>query len=362
MKRICFILGTRPEIIKLSPIIRQCINDRLPYFIIHTNQHYSPKLDKIFFKELELPSAKYNLNIGSAYHGQQTGNMIIEIEKILKKEKPSCILIQGDTNSVLAGAMAAAKEMKIQIAHIEAGLRSYDRSMPEEINRIIADHVSDLLFAPTIQQKKILLKEGIPNNRISVTGNTIVDAVLQNIIISDKKSNILNKYKISKNNYCLLTLHRPANVDNKATLKTTLEGVSAAAKKLFIDEIIFPIHPRTQKSINKFKLKVPRSIKILPPLGYIEMLQLISNAKIVFTDSGGIQEETCILKIPCVTLRENTERPETLVVGGNILAGNSRNKIISSAKIIQNRKIKWSNPFGDGKSAQKIINVIRPLL
>ncbi|MFA4930464.1 MAG: UDP-N-acetylglucosamine 2-epimerase (non-hydrolyzing) [Patescibacteria group bacterium] len=362
MKKICFILGTRPEIIKLSPLIRLCRLKNIPYFIIHTNQHYSAILDKIFFKELNLPYAKYNLNVGSANHGLQTASMIIAIEKIIIKEKPGCIIVEGDTNSVLAGAMAAAKEFNITIAHVEAGLRSYDRKMPEEINRIVADHISDILFAPTIIQKEILIKEGIPKNKILVTGNTIVDAVKINIEISNKKMNVLKKYNVIEKKYSILTLHRPSNVDFKINLIKIFNGLKALEKIVFLNKIIFLVHPRTLKNLNKFNIKLPNNIKMVNPVGYLEMLQLISKARLIFTDSGGIQEEACILKVPCITLRNNTERPETVKIGGNIIAGQETKKIISSTIKILNRKIKWKNPFGDGHSSEKMIRRIQPLL
>lgn len=340
----------------MSPVIRECQRRKIDFFILHTNQHYSKNLDKIFFKELGLPKPKYNLGVGSGFHGEQTGRMLMGIEKILIREKPHIVLVEGDTNTVLAGALAAVK-LHIKIGHIEAGLRSYFREMPEEINRILTDHISDLLFAPTEKAKENLLKEGIPNDKIFVTGNTIVDAVYQNLKIAPKRSKILQKLYLKKKNYFLLTLHRAENVDVKERLEKILEGLKLVYKKINLP-LIFPIHPRTKKRIEEFRLKVPRGVNLIEPLGYLDFLLLEANAKLIFTDSGGVQEEACILGIPCVTLRDNTERPETIKVGANILAGANPQKILVSSILMFNKNKKWPNPFGDGKSAKKIVKIL----
>ena len=354
--KIAIILGTRPEIIKMAPIIREYQQRKLPFFIIHTNQHYSFNLDKIFFEELQLPSPKYNLNVGSGRHGEQTAKMLIGIEEILLKEKPDFVLVEGDTNTVLAGALAAVK-LQIKVGHIEAGLRSYFREMPEEINRILTDHCSDLLFAPTKLAKDILMKEGIPKEQIFVVGNTIVDAVLENLKVAQKKSKILEKLQLLKNRYFLITLHRQENVDNKGRLKNILKGLELVYKTFKLS-IVYSIHPRTSKMIKIFNLQVPQGVKTIKPIGFFDFLKLEANARLVLTDSGGVQEETCILKVPCVTLRDNTERPETLKVKSNILAGSDPQNILRCVKIMLGRKRKWQNPFGDGKAAVKIINII----
>ena len=354
--KVSIILGTRPEIIKMSSVIRECQRRRLDYFILHTNQHYSENLGKIFFKELELPQAKYNLETGSGSHGKQTGRMLIGIEKILTKEKPDIVLIEGDTNTVLAGALAAAK-LHIKIGHVEAGLRSYFREMPEEINRILTDHISDFLFAPTKKAKEILISEGIPERKIFITGNTIVDAVYQNLKLAKGKSKILETLNIKERNYFLITAHRSENVDKKEKIKGILEGLELVSKKFKLP-IIYPIHPRTEKMIRKFKLKVPEAIKLIEPVGYLDFLQLETNAKLILTDSGGVQEEACILRVPCVTFRDNTERPESLDVRGNILSGTNSKNILKCVLKIINKKRNWKNPFGDGKAGQIIIDVI----
>jgi len=355
--KIAIILGTRPEIIKMSPIIRECQKRRLQYFIIHTNQHYSFNLDRIFFKELNLPLSKYNLKVGSGTHGEQTGKMLIKIEEVLLNEKPDIVLVEGDTNTVLAGALAAVK-IHIKVGHIEAGLRSYSEEMPEEINRVLVDHCSNLLFAPTKIAKDILIKEEIPKEKIFITGNTIVDAISENLKVAQKKSKILEKIKINKNKYFLVTLHRQENVDNKEKLKNILKGLESVSKNLKFP-VIYPIHPRTLKMIKIFNLKIPQNIKIIEPIGFLDFLKLEANALLVLTDSGGVQEETCILKVPCVTLRDNTERPETLKVKSNILADSNSQKIVESVEKMLNSKREWKNPFGDGKSGRKILNIIQ---
>lgn len=348
------IIGTRPEIIKMSPIMRILEEED---FIIHTNQHYSENMDRIFLDELEVPQAKYNLNIGSGTHGDQTGRMLVEIEKVLEKEKPDVVLVQGDTNTVLAGAIAAAK-IHIKVAHIEAGLRSYDREMPEELNRIMTDHISDYLFTPTKNQEKIALEENIEKEKIFTVGNTIVDAVKQNMKIAKQKSTIIKDLDLKEKEYIIITSHRPSNVDNEKSLQKIIDTIEEIATD-YNQKIIFPIHPRTKNNIEKFKIKVPNVINIIDPVGYLDMLQLISNSKIILTDSGGIQEEACIMGVPCITLRENTERPETVDVGASILAGNDKKRIIEAYEVFQKKDVAWTNPFGDGTAGEKIMKILK---
>ena len=363
-----FIYGTRPEIIKLSPLIRLCEHRKVPFFCIHTGQHYSYKMDEIFLKELQLRPPEYKLNIKSRApyrQGEHTGRMLITIEEVLLKEKPYCAIVQGDTNSTLAGALAAEKisttknytGFHIKVAHVEAGLRSFDRTMPEETNRFIADHLSDFLFVPTAKGKEILLKEGVPESRIYITGNTIVDAVRQSVGLAKQKSSILKNLGLDKDLYVLLTLHRQANVDSKETLADILRGLPIVGRSLNLP-VIFPIHPRTAKMLKKFKLKMPKSVSVITPTGFLDFLWLEANAALVMTDSGGVQEETCILKVPCVTLRDNTERPETVAVGSNIIAGREPESILKASVKMFKSKRKWTNPFGNGRTAQRILDVL----
>ena len=358
MLLIAIILGTRPEIIKFSPIIRECESLDLDYFILHTGQHYSYAMDRVFFEQLELPEAKYNLGVGSGTHAEQTGRIMIETEKVLKRESPNIVLVLGDTNTALAGAVVSAK-LGIKVGHVEAGLRSYDRFMPEEINRVLVDHCSNYLFTPTKKASQILINEGISEDKIFMTGNTIVDAVYQNLQLAEKKSEIFNKLNLTKYSYFLATIHRQENVDNKVRFQNILEGLEKV-NEYFNIPVFYAIHPRAKKQIEMFGFKINR-INLIEPLDYLNFLFLESKAKLVFTDSGGVQEETCVLNVPCVTLRDNTERPETLDVGSNVLAGTNSETILKKAKDMLNMNVSWANPFGDGKSGMKIIVLLRTL-
>jgi UDP-N-acetylglucosamine 2-epimerase (non-hydrolysing) len=353
--RICVVLGTRPEIIKLAPLIKELHKKEMDFFVLHTGQHYSHQLDKIFFDQLGLPHPEYNLKVGSGSHAQETGKMLIGIEKILLEEKPDIVLVEGDTNSVLAGALAAAK-LCIRVGHVEAGLRSYDRSMPEEINRVLTDHLSDYLFAPTPKAEQILLGEGIAKEKIFVTGNTIVDAVYQNLELAKSGTDIIHELHLKPEGYFLVTLHRQENVDNTTRFTSILEGLNRLAS-LFQLPVVYPIHPRSRKIMSQSALK-PHDLTIIDPVDFFSFIQLESHAKLILTDSGGVQEEACILGVPCVTMRDNTERPETVEVGANILAGASPDRIIECAQVMLRRKNKWANPFGDGKAAERIVSII----
>ena len=264
--------------------------------------------------------------------------------------------MRGDTNTVLASALAAAK-LHIKVGHVEAGLRSYDVTMPEEINRVLTDHSSDYLFTPTKKSRQILLREAIPDEKIFVTGNTIVDAVYQNLSISEERINPLNALKLVPKEYFLVTAHRQENVDNKERFTGIIKGLELTANEFGLP-IIYPIHPRARKMMYHFGLKA-NGIAVIEPLDYLSFLQLESKARLVLTDSGGVQEETCILKVPCVTLRENTERPETLDVGSNILAGTKTEKILECVSVMLNKKAGWETPFGDGKAGERIVKLLK---
>jgi UDP-N-acetylglucosamine 2-epimerase (non-hydrolysing) len=355
--KISIVLGTRPEIIKMAPIIRECERLGLDYFILHTGQHYSYNMDRVFFEQLELPDAAYNLDVGSGSHAEQTGKMLVGIERVLLKEEPDVVLVEGDTNTVLAGALAAVK-LGVKVGHVEAGLRSYDKSMPEETNRILADHCSDYLFAPTEKSRQTLLGEGIAEESIFVTGNTVVDAVFQNLEISKSRGNVLNDLGLdSGDDYFLATVHRQENVDDEGRLRGVVEGLERVKRELGF-ELIYPIHPRAKKQMERFGMGL-NGARLVDPLDYLGFLQLESNARLVLTDSGGVQEETCILGVPCVTLRDNTERPETLEVGSNVLAGTNPHRIVKKVKLMLGSDNSWKNPFGDGKAAFRIVDMLR---
>ncbi len=353
---IAIILGTRPEIIKMAPIIRECERKKLDYFVLHTGQHYSYEMDSIFFEQLELPAARYNLDVGSASHAEQTGKIMAGVEKVLIKERPKVVLVQGDTNTVLAGALAATK-LHIKVGHVEAGLRSYDRSMPEEINRVVADHISDYLYAPTENSRENLRKEGIAEEKIFVTGNTIVDSVYQNLEIARRKLNVLADLGLKPKEYFLVTAHRQENVDSRERLGEILKGLELVGQKFELP-VVFPVHPRTRKMVTEFGFEFD-GIRAIEPLGFLEFLQLEANARLVLTDSGGVQEEACILGVPCVTLRENTERPETMDVGANVLAGANSGEMFKETKQKLMQGNDWENPFGDGKASNLILDSIR---
>jgi UDP-N-acetylglucosamine 2-epimerase (non-hydrolysing) len=338
----------------MSPIIQLCEKKSIDYFIIHSNQHYSASMDEIFFDELNLPSPKYNLNVGSGKHSNQTGNILIKMEPILEEEKPDYVLVQGDTNTVLAGGLAAAK-LDIKVGHVEAGLRSYDRKMPEETNRVVTDHLSSFLFAVTNNQEEILKAESVEPFSIHVVGNTVVDAALDNISIAEKKSDILKKHNLKSKEYILLTAHRSSNVDFKDAYAELLDVVTQVTAN---ETVIWPIHPRAQKKLSEFELTLPSNVTLIDPIGYLDFLVLQKNAKIALSDSGGVQEECCILRTPCITLRENTERPETVDVGANILVGRDVNKAKIAYKKLLEINTNWENPFGDGTTSEQIINIL----
>lgn len=358
--KICIVLGTRPEIIKCAPVIRECQNQNIDFFIIHSGQHYSYEMDQIFFEELNLPKPHFALEVGSGTHGKQTAKILEGVEEILVKEKPTAVLVQGDTNTVIAGALAAAK-LQIPVGHIEAGLRSYFREMPEELNRLVADTLSDYLFVPTENSKKILEGEGYEKEKIFVVGNTVVDATLQHIELAKEKSKILADLSLNPKKYFIVTSHRPENVDKKERLKSILESLAEVSNKYQYD-VVWPIHPRTEKMITEFGLedllKKIHGLKKIKPIGYFDMLQLEVNAKLILTDSGGMQEEGCIVGTPCVTLRDNTERPESIECGANTLAGVKTEEIIASIEKMIEKKVDWENPFGNGTTAKQIINIL----
>jgi len=357
--KVAIILGTRPELIKFSPIIRELQSEAIAFFIIHTGQHYSYEMDQIFFEELKLPTPHYNLDVGSGAHAVQTAKMLRGIEPLLEKEQPDVVLVEGDTNTVLAGALAAVK-LSIPVGHIEAGLRSYDRRMPEEINRILADHMSAFLFAPTEMAVKNLEEEGVGSKlfltvrgaekaTIHQVGNSIVDATLQNIRIArEEEESILERFELTPKEYVLLTAHRSENVDSLDFLQRLCQLLDYVSGTYRL-KTMWPIHPRTVRTLRKFG--VTPHARLIDPQGYLEFLALESNAKIVVTDSGGVQEEACILGVPCVTIRKTTERPETVLVGANELGGTDFDTMKRAFdKMIQNQR-KWKIPYVPDTSA-----------
>jgi UDP-N-acetylglucosamine 2-epimerase (non-hydrolysing) len=353
---ISIVLGTRPEIIKMAPVIRACRQKGIEYSVLHTGQHYSYEMDRIFFEELELLAPEHTLDAGSGSHAEQTGRIMAGVEKVLLATPPDIVLVQGDTNTVLAGALAAAK-LHIPVGHVEAGLRSFDRRMPEEINRVMADHLSDYLFAPTKTARRNLLHEGIDTRKIHVTGNTVVDAVLQNRKIAKKRTTILRDMGLTPQHYFLVTAHRAENVDVKQHFTGIINALESIADSSGMP-VIFPMHPRTRKMMDTFRIAA-RGITSVQPAGYLNFLELEAQARLVLTDSGGVQEEACILNVPCVTLRGNTERPETIDAGANVLAGTDTENIVQAAGTMMDASRRWDNPFGDGKAAERIVRICK---
>jgi UDP-N-acetylglucosamine 2-epimerase (non-hydrolysing) len=359
-KEIAVVIGTRPGIIMFAPIIHELRNRLVPHLMIHTGQHYSPNMDEQFFRDLNLPGPNYKIEGISEKktHGKQTAGMLEGIEKVLLDRKPRMVLVGGDANTNLAGALAARK-LRIQVGHVEAGERSYDWRMPEEHNRRMIDHISDHLFVTGEKSKNHLLGENV-QGRIHLTGNPIVDASLQHSHLAKTKSNALERFGLTEGQYGILTTHREENVDFMQSLRGSLDGVSRAASAIGIP-VLFLAHPRTLKRLKEFNLwewghELP-GIQISEALGYLDFINLLSRARLVFTDSGGVQQEACIHHVPAVTLRENTEWVETLEIGANRLAGTEPKRIEEVAIVACQVQRAWEVPFGDGKAAEKIVDV-----
>jgi UDP-N-acetylglucosamine 2-epimerase (non-hydrolysing) len=388
--KLCIVAGARPNFIKIAPIIN-AINvfngstatphhsNTIQYLLVHTGQHYDSKMSEIFFDDLGIPKPDINLEVGSGSHAVQTAEIMRRFGKVCLEKTPTHVLVVGDVNSTIACALVASK-LGIKVIHVEAGLRSFDRSMPEEINRVLTDAISDLLFTTEESANENLEKEGIPKEKVHFVGNVMIDTLLLHKKKAEE-SDILIKLgfrgmgnKSSKDEvdpYSVLTLHRPSNVDAEDAFRDIVQGLSEIARSL---PIIFPVHPRTLNQIKEFGLesyfkwlsgngakfkKEDGIIHCVDPLGYLDFLKLMSNAKLVLTDSGGIQEETTILGVPCVTIRENTERPVTITFGTNVVAGVKKENIIKAAFTQLNKRIHSSAPpLWDGKAAERIVEIL----
>ena len=358
MKKTFLVCGARPNVMKIAMVYREMNNfpNIFNPVIVHTGQHYDFELSGTFFRDLNLPKPDIHLDVGSGNHGEQTGKIMVEFEKAVLKETPNLIVVVGDVNSTLAASLVASK-LLIPVAHIEAGLRSFDRTMPEEINRMMTDVLSNYLFTTEEAGNENLKREGIDEKRIFLVGDVMADCLLQNRRLA-KETNILERFGLSKGNYCLLTLHRPANVDHLDTLSGIIDALNTLSKEI---PIVFPIHPRTRKMVKKFGLSFDKGIKIIDPLSYLEFINLEVNAKLVLTDSGSMQLETTIFGIPCLTIRENTERPYTIEKGTNILTGSKKDRILKeSMKILNgNHKSGETHYLWDGKARKRVVKILR---
>jgi len=347
------VVGARPQFIKAAPVSKALRKAGHQEILVHTGQHYDYGMSKVFFEELSISEPDVNLGVGSGAHGWQTGQMLIRIEEVLMEEKPDWVLVYGDTNSTLAGAIASVK-LQIPLAHVEAGLRSFNREMPEEHNRLLTDHCSDLLFCPTQTAVANLDKEGITHG-VNLVGDTMYDAVLLFSEIAREKSTILDDLGLKSKEYLLATVHRPYNTD----IPENLENILSAFIEIN-EPIIFPVHPRTRKILNTFfpSLLTPHSsLKMIPPVGYLDMLMLEQNAKAILTDSGGMQKEAYWFEVTCVTFRDETEWVETVEAGWNVVVGADTGKIVEAV-----RCLKSDNPrpklYGDGHAAEKMLEIL----
>lgn len=360
-EKTCVVVGTRPGIIKMSPLIDELQSRDVESFVIHTGQHYSNNLSNRMFEDLRLPAPEYHLNeVKEAYyHGEQTAAMLTGIEEALLEERPENVLICGDANFNLAGALATRK-LRLNLGHVEAGLRSGDWRMPEEHNRVMIDHISDYLFAPTETAKQNALEDNV-QGEISVVGNTIVDAVYRNREIASDSTDVLERFGLEGEEYIVLTAHREENVDDEATLREIVEIVELINRRTDY-KVIFSVHPRTIDRLESFNLKdrliAVNCLTATDPMGYLEFLTLLEHAMMTITDSGGIQEEACILGVPCITIRENTERPETIEVGANVVAGTDPESVLDAVSEAGRANGDWENPFGDGNAAKRIVDVL----
>ncbi|MEM2439757.1 MAG: UDP-N-acetylglucosamine 2-epimerase (non-hydrolyzing) [Candidatus Bathyarchaeia archaeon] len=357
MNGVMVVVGTRPEIIKMAPVIKLLQKSSLPYIFVHCGQHYDHEMSQKFIEELELPKPDYNCQVRSHFQGAQTARILTNMEKLLKKTRPALVLVEGDTNGVLATALASVK-LKTPVGHVEAGLRSFDLRMPEEHNRRLTDHISTYLFAPTKVAERNLMEESVWG-KIFVTGNTVIDAVMRYTAVAEKKSKILGTVRFQK--FALATAHRAENVDNPQVLKNFMEAFMESPIP-----VVYPVHPRTEKRLKRnglySKVKKSKNLQILPPVGYLDFLVLMKKCEIILTDSGGIQEEATAppIKKPVLVLRLSTERPEAVEAGfAKVVGVNKQNILKAIERTLNNRKeLPQSSPYGDGNAAEKIVKII----
>lgn len=348
--RILSVVGARPQFVKAAVLSAELTRRGIDDVLVHTGQHYDRDMSDVFFEELELRAPKHHLGVGSGGHGAQTGEMMKRLEPVIESERPNWVLVYGDTNSTMAGALVAAK-LHVPVAHVEAGLRSFNRTMPEEINRIVTDHVADLLFVPNQQAADQLAHEGVSDG-VRIVGDLMVDLAMRFAAHLDAHPKILNRFSLQPRTYAVATIHRASNTDDLATFGRLIDGLRRVALP-----IVFPVHPRTRAAASALGVGEDDNILVCEPLGYADMMALVGRAATVFTDSGGLQKEALVLGVPCVTLREETEWLETLEDGWNVLAGSDAQKIARGAqRLVPARK---GFPYGDGNAAAKIANELQ---
>jgi UDP-N-acetylglucosamine 2-epimerase (non-hydrolysing) len=358
--KILNIVGARPNLPKIAPLLREMRrHPEIQPILVHTGQHYDEKLSDVFFRQMGIPEPHVNLEVGSGSHAAQTAEILKRIEPVLIERQPDLVLVVGDVNSTIAVSLAAVK-LGIPVAHVEAGLRSFDRTMPEEINRVLTDAIADYLFVTEEDAIDHLLKEGRPREAIHFVGNVMIDS-LRHFLPIAQQSVIGDDLQLKKNGawsrFAVLTLHRPSNVDSTEKLAELLGAIGSIAANL---PVIFPVHPRTQQRLAQAGIRLRPELRIIPPVGYLDFLCLLSKAALVLTDSGGIQEETTALSVPCLTLRENTERPITISQGTNLLVGTDPAKIVAAAKaaLAGTGKAGRIPPLWDGQAASRIVNIL----
>ena len=364
--KVMHVVGARPNFMKVAPVMRAMnkYGDQISQVLVHTGQHYDYQMSALFFEELQIPDADYNLGIGSAPHGEQTGRMLIESERVLLEEKPAWVFVYGDTNSALAATLAAAK-LHIPVAHVEAGLRSFDRAMPEEINRIVTDHIADLLLTPSQDGDDNLAREGVSPEKVRFVGNVMIDSLVEALEHRQRSTGALAELSGCQagDPFVLVTLHRPSNVDDPSTLQDILTALLEVSKRV---PVIFPVHPRTQQRMRALGPSMwPGGLRLLDPLGYVAFLGLMQQARVVVTDSGGIQEETTYLGIPCLTVRANTERPVTITHGTNRLVASEGDALVAGIEAALQRSSSLTAseppPLWDGHAGQRIVETLLEL-
>jgi UDP-N-acetylglucosamine 2-epimerase (non-hydrolysing) len=359
MRKIMLVAGARPNFMKIAPLHSELLKHTRRFYpvIVHTGQHYDRNMSEVFFDDLDLPPPHINLKVGSGSHAVQTAKIMMAFEKVVREHKPDLVMVVGDVNSTLACALVAVK-LWIKVAHVEAGLRSFDKDMPEEINRVVTDSVSDFLFTTCEDASRNLKREGHPEKNIFLVGNLMIDSILRSQHLFSQ-SQVLQRHNLRVKRYCLLTLHRASNVDQRENFQNIMSAIEDISQRI---PVVFPVHPRTRRMLEETKME-KRRITLTEPLGYLDFLKLQKNAKLVLTDSGGIQEETTFFNIPCLTLRENTERPVTITQGTNRLVGLNPEVIVREAlDVLHNGKGDIQPPaLWDGKASQRIVKILAEL-